>query len=293
VKQKGHHYITESYQRGFTDENGHVWVLTPEGKIFNSNPENTFKEDHFYTIKLPQGGGSLAAEKTLAELEGAYIAAISKIEKGEELTDDDRIHIAMFVAAMFTRTKIHREHLKGFLENVIDKGERMKEAMRGKKMPRALESSGGPSMSLTELKEGMKDLDTQQTLMMMTNTLEMAPVILEMNWWILKASEGETFVTSDNPLAMCSPEREKKYGHRAIGAAAGLAHADVEVTFPLSKKYALYASWKSEGNITTEVPATTVQQLNFRTMRSAKNVVASKRQIVEEILEKSKKNKPA
>jgi len=71
MKNKGHHHVTESYQLLFADANDRVTVLTPTGKIFTTNPENSFKEDHFYTVKMPGGGGTLAVEKTLAQIEGA------------------------------------------------------------------------------------------------------------------------------------------------------------------------------------------------------------------------------
>ncbi len=290
MKQKAHHYITESYQKGFTDKNGHVWILTPEKKLYNTNPTNSFKEDHFYTIKLPTGGGSLVVEKTLAQIEGGFIAVIrNKIQRKEALTEEDRLYIALFVAAMFTRTKVQRNHFKQQLGNVIERMEDMEETMRKNppKSPFPMERGSGPSVSLEELKEHMNDFDSDEALTTLTLLQDTAPPIAAMKWSILIPEEGAgSFLSSDNPLCMCSPEREAKYGRRAIGASAGLADGDVEITFPLTKTHALFASWDNPLPLYVDITPSMVEQMNIRTSRTASNLIASSKEQLEAILER-------
>src|SRR6266496_4279925 len=110
MKKIGHHYITESYQRNFSNEKGQVWVLMPSDDILCTNPENLFKENHFYTVSIPTGGATLFVEDTLAEIEGRFNTVVkNKIEKRLKLSDEDRVDIAAFISAMLGRTKIDRE----------------------------------------------------------------------------------------------------------------------------------------------------------------------------------------
>ena len=204
MKQKGHHFITESYQRNFTDRNGHVWILTSEKKIFNTNPENSFKEDHFYTVKLPGGGGSLVVEKTLAEIEGGFIAVVNnKIQKAADLNEEDRVYVALFVAAMLTRTKVQRNHFRDTKNHLIERMEEMQAAMR-KNPPKSplLERGDGPSFSLEELKQHMQNFDSDESLSTLTLLEDTAPFISEMRWTILIAPEGTAFISSDNPFSV-------------------------------------------------------------------------------------------
>lgn len=296
VKQKGHHYITESYQRNFSDEKGHVWILNAEKKIYNTNPENSFKESHFYTVTLPEGGGSLAVEKTLAEIEGGFINVLhNKIEKQEALDDADKAYVALFVAAMITRTKVQRNHFRNQVDNIIKRMEEMQDAMRKNppKNPFPYEKGDGPSFTLEDMKQHRDEFDSDESLSTLSLLQDTAPLIAQMKWSVLIAPEGEFFISSDNPFCMCSPEREKLYGRRAIGASAGLLDGDIEVTFPLSKKFALLASWNNELPAYIEVPAETVRQINVRTSRTASSLIAHDEIILKNLLKKIAENENA
>lgn len=296
MKRKGHHFITESYQRGFTDENQHVWILTPEKTLLNTNPTNSFKEDHFYTIKLPTGGGSLVVEKTLAQIEGGFIGVIkNKVQQKEDLTEEDRMYISLFVAAMFTRTKVQRNHFKQQMTNMIERMEEMKEAMikNPPKSPFPMERGSGPSVSLEEMKEHMNTFDSDEALTTLTLLQDTAPAIAGMKWSIFSPEKSAgTFLCSDNPLCMCSPEREAKYGRSAIGASAGLASGDVEITFPLTKTHALFASWDNPLPLYVDITSSMVEQINIRTSRTASNLIASSKEQLEAILERLQKHHP-
>lgn len=288
MKQKGHHFITESYQRNFTDDKGHVWILTSQKRIFNTNPDNSFKEDHFYTVKLPGGGGSLVVEKTLAEIEGGFIGVVNnKILKGQNLSEEDRGYISLFVAAMLTRTKVQRNHFRDTHNNLIKRMEEMQVAFRKNPPKYQMERGDGPSISLDELKQHMQNFDSDESLSTLALLQDTAPIISQMKWSILSAPEGMFFISSDNPFCMCSPERERLYGRRAIGASAGLADSDIEVTFPLTKKHALFAAWENYLPQYVEATPYTVEQINRRTSRTAHNLIASSKGELEEIVSRA------
>ena len=293
MKQKGHHFITESYQRGFLDENDHVWILNPEGRIYNSNPVNCFKEDHFYTVSLPSGGGSLAAEKTLAEIEGAFISVLkNKIEERGQLSFEDRMYVAMFVAAMFTRTKVQRNHFRKQHEHMIQKMEEMKKAIDenpSRKPFIQLERGDGPTVTLEELKEHMTTFDSDESISTITLLRDIAPIIADMEWIIFSTQKEVPLLSSDNPLSMCSPERERQYGRRTIGATAGLEHSDVELTFPLSKTQALFASWRSSSSLYENASTDLAQEINSRTRRTASNLISCNKYQLEEIIGRASK----
>jgi hypothetical protein len=285
---KGNHFIAESYQRNFVDANGRIWVLDPDGKIYSANPEKTFKKAYFNVVKLPDGGGSLAVENALCDIEGSFATTVKKLNTGQSLIYGDKINIAQFVATMFSRTKRQRDHMRSQLERVIAHGEAMESAIKAnsnKRYPVIPPDDRSDSVSLTELKDGMKDFDSEHAATILTSTIDIAPILEKMHYIILEAPEGKVFVSSDGPLCLCSPGRELEYGSRAVGARAGIEDADVEVTFPISSRYAIFMTWQIQEDIQIVATPRQVDQINYRTMRAAGNILANNREFLEGVLQ--------
>lgn len=287
MEHKGHHYITESYQKNFINEKGQVWILTPEGKIYSTNPKNSFKEGQFYLVKLPNGKGSLIVEKTLSEIEGAFINTIrSKIEKDQLLTEEDRGFISIFVASMITRTKVQREHFRESKMDLLHRMREMETAFKNNQniIPTIEHTSSGPSFTLNELEKHMEEFNSDESFSTLALLEDTAPMLYEMKWTILIAPSDKVFISSDNPFCMCSPEREKRFGIGSFGASAGILNGDIEITFPLTKKRALFASWKNDLPFYMEADQETIKQINYRTARTATNLFASSKEELENIL---------
>lgn len=296
MKNTGHHYITKSYQRLFANAKGQVTVLTPEGRLFTTNPENTFKEDHFNTVKMLDGSRTLVVERALGQIEGAYIDVVAKrIHNRQPLRADDKIHVAMFVAAMFNRTKIQREGERQMFQNLKTSMEEWRKQFKTlspeqRRTLAATPSGGSATISIEELEEGLKEFDSHQAMSVLSGVAGITPKLLAMEWMLLEAPQGKEFMSSDNPLCMCAPAREKKYGAEAFGGRAGLAHADVEVTFPLSRRYALVTTWQRNGGEYEVATPQMVDQINYRSARSANNLFAENSALLEDMLKKFPKS---
>lgn len=287
-----HHYIAESYQRNFTNEKFKVWVLTPLGKIFNSNPRNIFNEKDFYKIKFDDFPEPLLVENSLGEIENNFALLVrNKISKRIELNRMDQALLSFFCSGMLIRTKLCRKSIKNGLQEVLDDMEDLKSNSESKENLNGMTSfdDGGKSITYDDLKNGLKNFDSFHSLSCIETPPDLAPIIFHMNFILMIAPVSSEFISSDNPLVICSPERELKYGVTAIGSRAGLCHKDIELTLPLSSKVALCANWanKQSGNIYTLATEKQVDQINYRTMRLADNLIASKEEILRSILEKS------
>ena len=294
-KKQGHHYIpNKSYLKNFADASGKVWVLKPDGKIFNTDPTNIFKEAHFYTITLGTNGGSLVIENTLAEIEGGFATIYrEKIAKGLDLTDEERATVSVFLAALYERTKSRREEMRGMFDNLRQSMEGWAEMFRNNKTARdfsARMSTGSKdkdqSITQDDVKKVLENLDEYHSVTMMSSLSEIAQIIFNMKWSIMTAPPGHVFVTSDSPFCVLRPEAIKKYGPRAIGSVPGLVYKDTEITVPLSSTHAILAGWKLERNGTWEVDEKALDQINSRTVMNANDIVANNRAILEEILKK-------
>ncbi|MBI2635607.1 MAG: DUF4238 domain-containing protein [Parcubacteria group bacterium] len=285
-KNKGNHYITESYQRNFSDVNGQIYVLMSDGKIIGpTNPENTFKEDYFYLVKLPMGGGTLEVETTLGKIEGEYIPASKKLENGEEINEKERIVISMFIAAMFDRTKIQRNRKRNALIKILNEGKKRQTELNeelkiGRKPAPSFQQKEVRGVSLKELEEGIQNFDNYHSASIIELVQKITPKIFNMLWSVVKTNDKIPFVSSDNPVCMCSPDREKKYGANTLASLAGLDHDDVELSFPLSKTSALIATWNKYLPKNLIATPEQVNQLNFRSIKISENIFSNRKDVL-------------
>lgn len=92
------------------------------------------------------------------------------------------------------------------------------------------------------------------------------PLIHQMHWTYLLTKGRYRFVTSDNPVAYTDPAHDPQspYG-------VGLAHPNVEVTFPITQELALFAGWKDWEKLYRRATDATVKALNIRTILMLKD----------------------
>lgn len=113
--------------------------------------------------------------------------------------------------------------------------------------------------------------------MFIAHGIELGLVIERMHWIILCATDQFKFLTSDNPLFFTDPRRDAQSPYRGVG----LMNATVEVTFPLSRELALFASWnRSHPEGFLQANNNLVKRVNRGTALSAQRFVyASERSI--------------
>jgi len=81
----------------------------------------TLPNNGLETDKNSDGTRDLVLEHGLAELESLFVNVLrDRIEPMKPLTDQDHFVLCAFAAAMLTRTKGYREHLRGQYGNLLD-----------------------------------------------------------------------------------------------------------------------------------------------------------------------------
>jgi|SRR3989339_397260 len=284
-KKIGHHYISEGYLRNFTNKKNRVCVLTPENRIFETSPNNICKENHYNTVN-----GSLIIENSLAEIEGEVFKIINNKIKGQiQLSKSDKDLLAYYVSLIFCRVKNRREGLRKSLNELVRWAENFKE--KDDILNKAALPASGKSISISELKKGLGNFNQKFAVSSMSNAAHSTNYIVNMKWAFWTAPGG-TFITSDDPVSLCRPEAELKYGPRAMGSRAGLAHEDVELTFPITSEVLLLAGWRIERDLLyLPVPNNMINGLNYRTTRTANSLFATNRRVLNYILKKDEEYK--
>jgi hypothetical protein len=114
------HYIPQRYQLGFANDAGKVWLFDRKTLQYRcGTPINIGVQRDFYTTIDGNGVLNDSVEKMLASLEGAVWPVIDQLDhRGKEINQENRAHLALFVAFMRTRTPAF-EQISNNLTNVM------------------------------------------------------------------------------------------------------------------------------------------------------------------------------
>jgi hypothetical protein len=239
---KLHHYLAEAYLRHFTDEGGNLHVLDRRTReIRRQRPEVTAAERELYTL-YTDGQPDRAVERFLAEhVDGPGLGVISTLASGGRLADADRDPLARFVAALLLRTPWFRNQNRQMAE-------RMREALvRSGVRPVQIPSNGGLRplqephgvrtdvllASIEKARSGERPYQNDFVSMMLGLWPLIAQTLLNMDWVVATAPAHKSFITSDAPVVMSTPN--------GVGpnVAVGLATPGVEKVIPLTRQLAL------------------------------------------------------
>lgn len=287
-KKIGHHWLSEAYLRNFCNSKNRVCVLTPQNRIYETSPHNICKESHYNTVN-----GSLIIENSLSVIEGEVFKIINgKVKSRKILNSEEKLLLAYYVSIIFCRVRGRREEFKKSFQEIIDWMGSFKQSKKSQKA--SLPASGnGKIYKLDDIKETLKNFNQRFAVSSMNLSEHSLGYIVNMKWAFFTAPEN-TFISSDDPVQLCRPEAELKYGPGAFGSMAGLRHKDVELTFPITSNTFLIAGWKIEKEndlLYIPTPNDIIFGLNCRTMRHAENLFATNRQILKYILKKDEEYK--
>jgi hypothetical protein len=110
------HYLPECYQRGFTDDTGHLWFKEGDKPPEYRNPDSVGKERNFY-IRTVNGIEDDVIEKFLGrEVENSFALLSQRVKNEREkfatnLTVEEAATLMRFVASQAVRTTAHRDVL--------------------------------------------------------------------------------------------------------------------------------------------------------------------------------------
>ena len=91
---------------------------------------NIFYEKEFHTIQSADGARDLRLEHGLSELESRFISIRRGVlETEREISDDDRLWLSAFTAAMHNRTASQRNHLRDQFDGILKIGNAMRASM--------------------------------------------------------------------------------------------------------------------------------------------------------------------
>ncbi len=274
-----HHYIPRFYLEGF------VHSKTGKFSIFDrirnqyrmQKPPNVGYVRDYYAVELNSGEMYFDIEtKALGTIDDNAAVVFDKIHNEENLSDDDRAILAMYIALQFTRVPGFEAIMDLFADEFFKRQakEQYKTLEEIQKTMDDREKETGVRSSITAA-ELMNFLDAEEyrvspgrgpilSLMVMIG-LKIAPYLLQMDWGFLKAKPGTSFITSDNPVVVL--DREKRAFTTAIRKPSSL------ITMPLNQDMAIQMA-AGRGRIAySYLPRSEVRDFNINTALNSNTLV--------------------
>lgn len=281
-RAKNHHYVPRSYLARFVDDRGFLHVYDRAARAMRKQrPKEVMKINSYYRQEwVPEGVAPNILETSLGEwLEAEAKNAIDKLHSTpEELDDQDIANLLTYFE--FQRIRVPRQ------------------AEMGKALMRDLILKFSPLDAVEAIASGkfkleMKDAARFDYMRHSIGTL--SPWFETMEWEVVTAGDGASFVTTDSPLSLYNPAA-------APPTEAGIGLAGTKVFFPLSSSKTLlmrHPEYVNEGKDPTKVlplpehedghieiisgaiwPAEVVDRFNWKLLQLCSNLVVANSPLV-------------
>lgn len=284
---KRHHYVPEFLLRRFStnpaDEHPPIYRLDVKtGTILSLSTINCAVIQHYNRLSEASGLHRGFAEAMLARVEAQAMPLIEKLLHGEILDLQERVDFSTFLMAQQMRTPrgrawrrfMHEQAATLWLQKEIyQKRDVAKEHLRedlGREptedeIDKSIRQMAEP-LEQGELAVGINS--DQEILGMFVSAPEMVPLIGDMNWTLLEAPSGHSFILSDDPLVRLDPLNP--------GSPTGWRSSPtMEATMPLDPHYCLRLRQPPLAQSKRVVTADEVLDINLRTYAAAREALFS------------------
>lgn len=220
VKQ---HYIPRFLLKNFGEGKKNkekIWTFDKfAGRAFRGNVIDAAHENRFYEATTPDGD-TIKAEPVMGVIDGWGGRPIRSIVAEERLPLDDRsgTELSHFVAAQLIRGPHTRNQMQALFSKIIEKW--------GKEV-----RFGDDPRPIGDLDESENRLSAIAGL---REVPEMARILRQKIWFLMKAPLGSHFILSDEPVV-----RHNYYDYGPMGS-SGISQKGIEIYLPLSPRLALH-----------------------------------------------------
>jgi hypothetical protein len=210
------HYIPQRYQLGFANDAGKVWLFDRKTLHYRDGaPINIGVQRDCYTTVDNAGVPNDSVEKMLASLEAAVWPVLDRLDRRvDEINAEDRVHLALFVAFMRTRTPAF-DQMSNHTGNTMFQWLAKARSPTPEVVSEDYKKTTGKTIDQAEAQELFDAIHSDQYFvetprqnnikMMLNIALELGQAIVTMSWTIYWTTPDCTFVTSDNPFIVVPP----------------------------------------------------------------------------------------
>lgn len=248
AEHKKHHFVPRFYLKLFSG-NGrsiNLFNIPSQRSVINGGLKNQCYRDYFY-------GKDLQTEKALSVIEGEMSRILNAVRSDCALPNgksEDRLTFLLHVLMQHTRT--------AYSIDAYD--EQTDKLMKYLMAPKIKE------MNLTaEQVANIKITHKDSARFALGIATPHYPLLIDLDWKILRATDAHAFITSDNPVVYYN----QFFSFRKLGSNTGLGSKGLQIFFPVSPKHLVvlydgkvYGVGSKKCNIVDVSDARDMEQLN-------------------------------
>lgn len=274
--KRRHHVNPRFYLRAFQieDEEGYIWRYdSTSGEVLKLSIGNAAVQRDYYSHVNPDGlRDTEFVENFISDVEGVVAPVFQKALAGKELSKQERMTFAFFVALSWLRAPATRRQIAELLgamvkmitfANAIDPEQfqtsyrQMEEHEKTEEKDR-LSDDEIEELRVFMLGDGYQlNVAEQMTLLPLAHLQEVAETIYRMKWTWAKEPEGFDFITGDSPVVR---EVDPEFQHPMEGP--GFKNRFVVVSLPISPRLCWIGTWNGAMPGTVVVTKNQVKSLN-------------------------------
>lgn len=276
---KKHHYVQQSYLKGFQYGNKKIPQIVvfikdePLKEPYISAIKDTACEKDFHKIKVEDSYDRTTVEELLSMIESDVIQNIHEVINNKQILDENKELLAIMILLMKARVPQNVEALKHHFERMLETIAEVNFSQNNMGLSGTFKDNFRLTLN--------NNLPISQMLKSIANEKAIY-LIMSMNFSLVKAPDNYPFVCSDAPVSYYC----KNYNS---GRGVGLSTPDLEIFLPLDKNFGLICTRK---NILSykELNKEEVTQLNRRTVITAERYIFSpiKENYIKDLIENNK-----
>ena len=259
-----HHYLPQVYLRRFTprDNRKLLWEFNKStGVLIESSPKKCGCEDYYHAFKRNDGSlDTESIEMELGRIETKIDSVYEAIRMQRPFSAAEWRAFYVFAGSMSVRVPAFIDRFHKFASDVLEHGFDIT-----KTTPEFIKRSQELGVPLESLANIKATADRDFSLLMCLEAMH-TPIELfsKMQWQFVQSTGASYFITGDNPVFQCVPNRDP-----GNIFPPGLADKDIEITFPMSRTTCAVGAWRTSKVPYRTVGDETIELVNARTAAAA------------------------
>ena len=259
-------------------------------------PLNTCVEKELYTVELEDGQKIRDIEKILSSVETAAAPAIQKASQRKELEEQELGAMAMFLSFLLVRLPTFLKSTQQIAERDAQRtlfdlfpDEETTRRRLEEDPPKGYSGCVEEAKSLFEfVRSGRYELkvDDQFALFqLLSSEKELREVVWNLDWTFAWAPPKSTFITSDSPFTLFSPE-----GTRPLEI--GILTPGILKLIPLSPSCMIVLEEPGTGTTYRQIPRAVINEFNtYVAVNSERFVIARDELLLRKVVKRARLNK--
>lgn len=261
-----HHYLPQFYLRGFSANGRSIFQIEKRGgRAYVSSIRDTAAIRDYHELDTEEAEDPSVIEKRLAQIEAQLAEALARAIQCGVTTPETHNLLIQLVALLRVRVPAFKAGIEAYLQNVVRSvGLMMERKGELPPPPKGFEDV----CRMENLSITISNWKLLEFMFRIAADRRLFDILAAMRPTILRAPREAFFLTCDQPVAIFHPTASPTdvYG-------VGFAHAETQVSVPLSSGVLLLLSWGTESPADRHATADEVVEFNRRTVVMADSLV--------------------